>query len=308
MSTLPLIIDTDPGVDDFLAILLAYAAGLPIAGITTVFGNAGIEQTTRNALTIVEMLGMDAPVFQGAEKPLYKEKRLAESHGANGLGGFELPFLSRSLSKESSLEGMERIADDQERLWMIGLGPCTNITQALRIFSLRQKLEKLILMAGVFGEVGNVTSYAEFNAYNDPDALQAILQAGVMPVLIPADVCRRVTVSASDINGMAKGKIGGNIQRIADAYIRYYSTNAVYGGFEGGVMYDVLTVIYLLRPDLFRAHAVCVEVNCTDSERRGETTIKDGERPNCQLVIDVNATAAKTFFLTTIGQWSSPHS
>lgn len=298
---IPLIVDTDPGVDDCLAIMLAYAARLPIAAITTVFGNAGIDQTTKNALTIAELFKIHVPVFQGAEKPLSKDKRLPSSHGGNGLGGFALHSLQRTASKDSALEGIRLMCASQEKLHMIGLGPCTTIAEALRLIpDFLRNLDLLVLMGGVFGEPGNVTPYAEFNVYNDPDALHAVLASGVMPVLIPANICRKVTVSAQEISDIATGAIGSAIKSITDAYIQYYLTDAQYGGFDGAVMYDVLTVVYLLEPDLFISQEVYVEVDCSDGERRGATTIVPNGIPNCILITAVDALKAKEFFLTTV--------
>ncbi len=298
MNIVPLIIDTDPGVDDALAILLAIAAGMPVAAITTVFGNADAEQTTQNALTLLELIGeKKIPVFEGASGPLQKSPRFAEAHGEAGFGGFELS-MTRTKEAQSAADGMRSILESSGTD-IACLGPLTNLATLLSSSNLASKIRTLIMLGGVIGERGNISPYAEFNVYNDPDALKLVLEKTNKGILIPANICRKVTFTKKDFDLLPAGKLRSGITQIVDFYIDYYCRDSIYGGFTGGVMYDVLTMAYLLKPELFTLKPACIAVNVSDSERRGETTVTKG-KPNCRIATNVDAEGVKTLFFTAV--------
>jgi inosine-uridine nucleoside N-ribohydrolase len=295
MSTapFPLIIDTDPGVDDALAILFAHVApDLDVRGLTTVFGNQTIDKTTRNAYAITRLLGATTPVFRGASRPLVKAQLLAECHGESGLGTYkETGLLLGSEAKD--------IVQQQDAIGFLGqvikpgmriacLGPTTNLALLANLRpEVLQQTEEIVIMGGVFDQPGNVTPWAEFNVYNDPDALAQVLALdGVKKVIIPADVCRYVTMGEQDFTSVKDQALAASIREIIREYVEYYKNDHVYGDFAGGVMYDALVIAYLLWPDLFYLEPAYVTVETGDGPARGATAVdpKKSASPNCFLV------------------------
>lgn len=297
----PIIIDTDPGVDDFLAILFAIYAKLNIQGIVTVYGNSTIENTTKNALTITQLLNSDIRVFQGASKPLIKNPIWAISHGKNGLGGFELSDLQLQKQKKNAISFYEEQLQNNDKTDIVCIGPITNIAI---LFNLRpdliQKVGKLIILGGVIGEEGNESPLAEFNTYNDPDALKFVLDLNIEKVLIPANVCRKVMFKKEDFDSIADNKLTQDILKIVNVFIDYYQNDPEYGGFEGGVMYDLLTIGYLLKPQIYQTKNVYIDVETSDCKSNGLTFIDSSKKPYCMLCTDIEAVQLKALFFETI--------
>ncbi len=296
------ILDTDPGVDDAIALAFACKAGMDIAGICTVYGNSHLEDTTRNALMLLELVQRSIPVFPGAADPLQGEKRLAHSHGTGGFGGYflETQLRAEGQSAESFLIEMLQKADD-EPITIIAIGPVTNLAKvALSRPDLLKKAAKIILMGGVFGEKGNVSAYAEFNIYNDPFALHTVLSLGHENItIVPANVCRKVTFDESFFQSVTNSTLAEGFTKITKMYVDYYSKDAEYGGFNGGVMYDLLAVALEVEPDLFKSEAARVVVEYSDKERYGETKVVEGKL-NCTVLTAVQAKELETLFLSVM--------
>lgn len=293
INSRPIIIDTDPGVDDALAILFAHRAPvLQIQGITTVFGNQDIEKTTRNACSLIDMIGARTPVYRGASRPLTKYALRAESHGETGLGSYQQNGKLRNempLTKPAEGDGISFLARGiTPRTQIACLGPTTNLALLANLYpeALRQA-DALIIMGGVFGQVGNTTPWAEFNVYCDPDALAQLLAFnGVKKILIPADICREVTMSETDFLHMQDSSLSQAIQEIIQEYVTYYKSDHIHGGFAGGVMYDTLVIACLLWPELFNTELRHVVVETGDGPARGATAVdlKRNSQPNCLLI------------------------
>lgn len=300
MKHLSVIIDTDPGVDDALAIMFAIKAGLPVEALLSVYGNVALEKTTRNAHIILDILKRsDIPVFSGAEKPLAKSIRLAECHGESGLGGLEYHKEFPVSPKKAEVFLQETLS--QKKCDILCLGPLTNLALFLKNNAeLRTNIHSLIMMGGVFGEAGNVSPYAEFNIYNDPEALAEILDYDIPKVLIPANVCRKVRVTKLEFDKVLEGGLFEEIKQILTIYIDYYYNDPYYKATNPGcVIYDLLVSQYVLYPELFKTETVHVEVDLSDSETRGKTTVNTELTPNCRLVYDVDAERSKELFLQT---------
>jgi len=293
------VIDTDPGVDDAMALAFAWGAELPVMAITTVFGNTSKDQCTQNALILRSLFHKESiPVYAGSSKPLKKETRLAESHGANGLGNFSGKTMNTSCASGNAQEYLSSI---KEPTTLLCLGPLTNIATFIQSNPKNiNSIEKIILLGGVFWELGNVSPYAEFNIYNDPDALDVVLKSGISTVIIPADACRSVTVTKEELDTQLKNAIAReHFRKISDVFIEYYQNNPTYGGFSGGVMYDVLVIGYVLKPDFFIIENFSISVDCSDAETRGKTSISsDGSE--VQIVRSVDAAALKRSFFAAI--------
>jgi len=294
-----IIIDTDPGVDDALAIMLACCAKLNIVGLTTVYGNSTVENTTQNTLTILGVVGKKIPVYKGARRPLNGKGKLANSHGDNGLGGFKLKKLSQKIEKQNAYQFLVKSLEKNAQSEIICLGPATNLAKVLKTKpELSKKISRLIILGGVIGEKGNISPYAEFNAYNDPWALKILLNAKCSKVLIPINVCRKVYFKEVDFLNLKKRKYKTSLQKITKIYIDYYQNNSEYGVFEGGVMYDLLAVSFLLRPTLFKVRPARVTV-CIKGKKTGQTKEANGQS-NCSLIYDVDAEKVKELFFSTV--------
>lgn len=304
MSKEQIIIDTDPGVDDALAIAFGIKAKLPIKAISTVYGNSTVENCSANALTILELADGNIPVYQGATKPMEGKNRLAESHGDNGLGGFSVEN-DRKISEQTSLEYYQEVLERSEygEVTIVAIGPTTNIGQLIKKSpEFFKKTGKIIVMGGVFGEKGNVTPYAEFNVYNDPHALKVLLESEHPQIIIvPANICRQVTFTQEIFDKITNPELAAGLTKISQVYIDYYTKDSEYAGFEGGVMYDLLAVALLVDPNLFVLEKVRVNVETVDSVKYGLTQIVQGD-PNCEVISSVNAEKLKELYVSVMNQ------
>lgn len=197
-----IIIDTDPGVDDALAILFALKhPGLAVEAITTVAGNVGIAQTTRNALGILEAASrQDIPVYSGASQPLKKRTSVdAESHGDNGIGNVELPVSNRVPQHKTAAEFLvEHTANHPGDIALVAIGPLTNLAKAIEMDqTIVERVPELVIMGGSEG-AGNMTPSAEFNFWFDPHAADIVMRAGFKEVtMVGLDATSQVVMSAS---------------------------------------------------------------------------------------------------------------
>jgi purine nucleosidase len=293
-----IIIDTDPGVDDSIAILFAIASKFNIVGITTTYGNSDIYNTTRNTLTILSILNSKIPVYQGCAKPLIRPPILANSHGKNGLGDFFIKKLNRKIENVSALQFyINTLENNQDKsVDILCLGPTTNLAILDKIRpDLISKINQIIILGGVFFEKGNITSKAEFNVYSDPEALNSVLSFRVKKTLIPINICRKVMFNLEDFNQINNVKISNNFKQITKNYINYYKYDQKYGKFKGGVMYDLLITCYYKNSNIFEFSNKYITVNS-----KGQTQIKTDQIPNCNLIIKVNPKKIKQLFINTI--------
>jgi purine nucleosidase len=301
MKNTLLIIDTDPGVDDALAIMLAAHSGFQILGMTTVFGNRPVEVTTQNACVIASILASNIPVYRGASVPLQGDAPVAESHGTSGLGGLDVSQFSGIPQKKNAQDFLNDTLTTSSNITLVCIGPMTNLAEfAKKEPALAAKIQTLVMMGGVFHEPGNISLLAEFNAYCDPLAFQTVINLPVPKILISADVCRKVLYSLEEFTSIADAKTSQNIRDIVSGYIRYYQKDKKHGGFSGGVMYDVLTIAYLLEPTFFSAHEACVSISIKEDITRGQTIEVPAGKPNCLLVDNVDAKRVKQLFFERI--------
>jgi len=302
MSKFKIIIDTDPGVDDALAIVFAIKALLPIEAICTVYGNSTVQNSTINSLSVLELADEDIPIYTGASQPIKGKNQLAQSHGDNGLGGFSIETTKTAASSTSFEYYQETLNNsDNGAITIVAIGPTTNIGQLIQQSpGLIKKAGRIIIMGGVFGEKGNVTPYAEFNVYNDPHSLKLILESGHPEIIIvPADICRKVTFTQDIFDHIDNPNLSEGLVKISQVYIDYYSNNSEYGGFEGGVMYDLLAIALLVDQSLFTLAEANIIVETEDEERFGLTESVPGV-PNCQIVTQVNSNKLKELYIKTM--------
>lgn len=279
MSLTPrlVILDTDPGVDDALALLyLRQRPDLRLLAITTVFGNAEVETTTRNALWLRARLGLAAPVHGGAAAPLARPRRASpiHIHGRNGLGdidlgGHDLPPPDPGAAHTRIVE-LVRAHPGQVQL--VAIGPLTNLAQALRAApDIAGLVAGVTIMGGAFGEQGrggNVTPFAEANIHNDPEAAAEVLAAPWPVTLVPLDAtlsCVFSDTAARDL--AARGDAGRFAWKVTRDYAAAY---ARHDGLDGCVLHDVAALVSLTAPELFTTRSAPVSV-ATSGERLGQT-------------------------------------
>lgn len=248
-----MIIDTDPGIDDAMAIL--YAAAHPdveLLALTTVFGNVTVAQATRNALHLVERAGLEIPVAQGADRPLVNGP-IEPSHHVHGPEGFgDLTSIEVRGAKvdESAAAFLVRMAREHRgELVLCPVGPMTNVAEAVMLDpEFAGNLAGIVFMGGALDVRGNVTPHAEANAYHDPHALDVVLQSGAAIRMVGLDVTNRVLLDAGDFEALARinPAQGPFLQEISGFYLEFYAGR----GQEGCGLHDPLTVMAAVMPDL----------------------------------------------------------
>ena len=278
--TRKIIIDTDPGQDDAVAILTALASPeeLEVLGIVAVAGNVTLAQNARNALKIVELAGRpEVPVYAGCERPMRRQLITAEYvHGDTGLDGPDLPAPKKQLEAQHGVDYLIEALMQHEpgTITLCTLGPLTNVAMAMvkepRIIP---RIKEIVMMGGAYFEVGNVTPAAEFNIYVDPDAADVVLRSGVHIVMAPLDVTHMMQ---STPKRLEKLKSIGN--RAGQAVYEMLSFSERFDlikyGTEGAPLHDPCVIAYLLKPELFQGRHINVEIE-TASELTIGMTVAD---------------------------------
>jgi purine nucleosidase len=279
MSRIPIIIDTDPGQDDALAILLALAASdrLDLLGLTTVAGNVGVDLTTANALRILEVAKRtDVPVHRGASQPLLRTLRTAEYIcGPDGLDGANLPPAAgkpRDQHAVSFIIETLRKAPDRS-ITLCPVGPLTNLALAFaQEPALAAKVERIVIMGGA-RDLGNITPAAEFNFYVDPHAAQMILQLGVPTVLFGLHATHQAVCTPAHVARIAA--LGTPVARaVAGMTRRPRPGSKARLGVEGHPQHDPCVIAWLLWPELFTGRDCHVAVETGSEETIGRSTIE----------------------------------
>ncbi len=271
-----IIIDTDPGQDDAVAILLALGSPeLDLLGITCVAGNVPLPLTSKNARVICELAGRtDVKVFAGCEKPLQRRLVTAENvHGKTGLDGIELPDPTMPLQEMHAVDFIiETIrAEAPGAVTLCPLGPLTNIATALqRAPDIAPKIAEIVLMGGAYFEVGNTTPAAEFNIHVDPQAAEIVFKSGIPLVVMPLDVTHKVLTTRARVEAFrALGTpVGHAVASWTDFFERF--DMAKYGS-QGAPLHDPCVIAYLIRPELFEGRHINVEIEIQSELTMGMT-------------------------------------
>lgn len=299
MSPRKIIIDTDPGQDDAVAILLALASpeDIDVLGITCVAGNVPLELTAKNARIICELAGKnDVPVYAGCDRPLGRELVTAEHvHGKTGLNG---PVLPDPVMPLQDGHAVDFIIDTLRKatpgsITLCPLGPLTNIATAFeKAPEITQAVQEIVLMGGAYFEVGNITPTAEFNIYVDPQAAEIVFKSDVPIVVMPLDVTHKALVTPPR-NAAFRGlntAVGTAVAQMTDFFERFDKEK--YGS-EGAPLHDPCVTAYLINPDLFAGRHINVEIE-TQSELTMGMTVADWwrvtHRPaNALFIKDIDA-------------------
>lgn len=290
-----IIIDTDPGVDDALTFLLALAsAEIKLEALTTVHGNTGIENTTRNALAVLELAKAKIPVAQGTSRPLLVplHKSGDEVHGQSGIGDSKLPQpLSKPVDQHAVDYLIERVLAEPGELTIFPIGPMTNLALAIRKEPRFAKaVKELIIMGGSIRAGGNITPAAEFNIHADPHAAHIVFHSGIPITLIPLDATYKCLLMSEDIDRL--NKIKSPIARfVRDATAIYMEFYKKYEGFKGCALHDPLTLAVIFAPELFTFADHYVDVDISGGISMGNTVadlMKVAKKPaNMKVAMDV---------------------
>lgn len=286
---LPIILDTDPGIDDAAAIAAAlFAPQLDLRLMTTVAGNVSVEKTTRNALQLLHFWNADIPLAQGAATPLLRPLRdAAYVHGESGMEGYDFVGHDRQpLAKPAFIAIRDALMSAPEPVTLVAIGPLTNIALLLMhspecTFNIR----RLVIMGGSAGR-GNFTPNAEFNIAVDPEAAACVFQSGIDIVMCGLDVTNQAMLTPEYLAALPTLNRTG---KMLHALFSHYRSGTMSTGVR---MHDLCAIAWLVRPDLFTVKPCFVAVE-TQGEYTAGTTVVDIDgrmnRPaNAQVALDIN--------------------
>ncbi len=293
-----IIIDTDPGQDDAVAILLALASEhLDVLGITAVAGNVPLDLTQKNARVICELAGKpETRVFAGARSPMERPLVTAENvHGSTGLNGPDFADPIMALQPQHAVDFIVETLLSQPAgdVTLCTLGPLTNIALALQQApEIADRIEQIVMMGGGFFEGGNITPAAEFNIYVDPEAAQSVFGSGVPIVMMPLDVTHKVMTTKKRIARIEA--LGSSVSRFVVEMLEFFERfDEEKYGTDGGPLHDPTVIAWLLKPELFSGRYCNVEIETGSSLTDGMTVVdwwQVTDRAHNALVIrDVNA-------------------
>jgi pyrimidine-specific ribonucleoside hydrolase len=290
----PLVIDTDPGIDDALAILLALASPeVDLRLVTTVHGNVELEQTTGNALRVLHLAGRsDVPVAAGAVTSLVhaQPERAGHVHGEAGLGGVELPPSPASIDARHAVVALaDLLMSSPEPVRVAAIGPLTNIALLLGVFpEAAARIGRLVVWGGSAARGGNVTAAAEFNIWADAEAAQRVLGSGLPTVMVGLDVTLPTVLPASGIDRFrAAGPIGATAAAILQEYVDNQQATT---GESGVVVHDALALTEAIVPSTLGTVRRDVVVDTGLGAGRGQTLVDRRSVSTSPLAVEVAET------------------
>ncbi|MGC1260923.1 MAG: nucleoside hydrolase [Jannaschia helgolandensis] len=296
--TRKIIIDTDPGQDDAVAILLALASPeLQVLGLTAVAGNVPLDLTARNARIVCELARRpDVPVFAGCDRPLARDLVTAEHvHGKTGLDGPQMAEPTMPLQDIHAVDFIIETlrAEAPGTVTLCPLGPLTNIATAFRRApDIVARVQRIVLMGGAYFEVGNITPAAEFNIYVDPEAAKIVFAAGAPITVLPLDATHKALTTADRVQAFRD--LGTEVGRMVAAWTDFFERfdKEKYGS-AGAPLHDPCVIAWLLKPDLFTGREINVEIEVDSPLTRGMTVAdwwRVTDRPaNALFIGDVDA-------------------
>jgi purine nucleosidase len=299
MAPRQIIIDTDPGQDDAVAILLALSSPeeIEVLGITTVAGNVPLALTTRNARIVCELAGKpQTRIHAGCDRPLAHTLVTAEHvHGKTGLDGPALPEPSMPVQQAHAVDFIiDTLRSAPARtVTLCPIGPLTNIATALqRAPDIAPRIQEIVLMGGAYFEVGNITPAAEFNIYVDPEAAEIVFKCGAPITVMPLDVTHKalVTTDRNEAFRAIGSPVGIAVAQMTEFFERFDKEK--YGS-DGAPLHDPCVTAYLIRPDLFSGRHINVEIETRSELTRGMTVADwwgvTDRAPNATFIGNIDA-------------------
>ena len=301
MAARKIIIDTDPGQDDAVAILLALASPeeIEVLGITAVAGNVPLPLTQKNALIVCELAGKtETKVYSGCAAPLTRPLVTAEYvHGKTGLDGPELPDPKMELQETHAVDFIiEALRSEPEKsVTLCPLGPLTNIATAMKTApDIIERIDEIVLMGGAYFEVGNVTPAAEFNIYVDPEAADIVFSSGAKITVMPLDVTHKalVTRERNDRFRALGTPVGVAVAEMTDFFERFDKEK--YGS-DGAPLHDPCVIAYLMHPEMFEGGDMRVDIEISSPLTMGRSVCdihgRSGKSANAAVLQKIDSDA-----------------
>lgn len=276
-----IIIDTDPGIDDAMAICLAFnSTALDVLALTTTFGNVSVTQATQNALVLAELNQVDVPVAQGVAVPLEIAPLPHPDfvHGSDGFGNISWPAPTRVADPRSAAQMIvDLVHQHPNEVTLIALGPLGNLAKALQLDpSIAGLVDEVILMGGAAQESGNVTPVAEANIINDPHAADIVFGASWAVTMIGLDATHQVLMGDNELNAIRdKDEVCGDFLHQATQY--YFDFYRERVGIDGCYVHDASTIVYAISPDIFSTQDGVIRV-ATEGVAIGQTIVAEPGR------------------------------
>ena len=269
MKKRKIIIDTDPGHDDALAIMLIEKSELfDILAITTVAGNSTIQNTTNNARYVLDLIGSNTPLYSCAATPLKIKLVQADVHGPSGLAGATITKKER-LTGDAADRIIEIIRSNPNEISILTLGPLTNLAEALqKDKTIAPLIQEVIMMGGAIAVPGNKNRVAEFNIFVDPDAADIVFNASVKKTLIPLDACNEVFLTLDDFEQLKNSQLYEPIRAMMTHYIEGIQA---FEKTTGALMYDPLAAYFIINPDAYVTERMDIQIETQSELTRGMT-------------------------------------
>ncbi|NOY99491.1 MAG: nucleoside hydrolase [Chloroflexi bacterium] len=310
MTPKRIIIDTDPGIDDALAILLALASPeVQVDGLTIVHGNCSADQGTVNALSVLELAqAAHVPVAKGCSLPLVQPSLLApETHGKTGIGYAQLPPPKARPAAQHAVDFLiERILAAPGEITLVPIGPLTNLAMAIRREPrIVEAVKEVVIMGGAIRHEGNTTPLAEFNTYVDPHAAHIVYHSGMPITLVPLDVTYQCILSDADVARLLEQK-SPVAQFIADATRFYMEFHDEYQQIDGCIINDPLALALVFAPQLVDTETLYVDVDISGGASMGKTFADfyrmEDKAPNMKVALGVRPRDFIELFLERMEQ------
>lgn len=306
-TPLPVILDGDPGLDDAVAWLLAFASPeLQVLGVTAVHGNVGLPLTLRNTGTVLALAGSDTPYFSGADRPLVRSPLTAAAvHGASGLPAQNLPDALHGPQLEHAVDFMIRkVRELPGEVTLVPTGPLTNLALAFRMApDLPEKIKEVVWMGGSTAQ-GNRTPAAEFNALADPHAAKIVFESGVPLRMVGLNVtmgCIATPERVAALRGLGN-RAGAVSAELLTFYAGIYREKY---GLSGGALHDPLALAAVIQPDLLDWQDMRVDIEIQEGLNFGRTVCDlygKGQDANARVAVGVNDPAFFALLLERLGR------
>lgn len=303
MRKIPLIIDTDPGIDDAVAISFAmFHPKVDLKLITTVAGNVSVDKTTKNALKLVEFFGSDVPVARGCQEPLLKPlEDSSEIHGESGMDGFDFGTPTRKVIPEHAVEALRKtLLESEEPVTLMPIAALTNIALLFKLYpETKSKVKEIVLMGGSLSR-GNTTTAAEFNIFTDPEAAAILFESGVKITMIGLDVTSRAVLMQKEVEQIKTMNRAGEMFA---ALFSHYRGGSMKTGLK---MHDVCALAAIVEPELFDFADTFVEIETGKGPANGATVadlkMKYHRETNSTVALDVHVEKFREWFLEMLEQ------
>lgn len=297
-----IIIDTDPGIDDAVAIAAAlFDERLNIKLFTTVAGNVSVDKVTKNLLKLLAFWNKRVPVAIGSDRPLLREAiNAADIHGRSGMDGYDFPESRYELltKNHAVIEMYKVLMDSKQKTTIVGIGPLTNIALLLRVYpECVERIEELVIMGGSLGR-GNAGVLSEFNIAADPEAAKIVFESDIPLTMVGLDVGEKALVLPQEREQVQKMNKTGDM---IDHLFRQYRGGSLETGLK---MYDGCAIAYLLEPEMFEVKEAYVAIETQGMLTAGATLVDLdgylGKTANCQVCVDIDEEQFRQWFLEAI--------